>query len=180
MQSDKKIRAAAVSCAFCGGQIQNIRQKYCSKRCKNRANYIRRRAPQLEQGPPPTRICKHCRTSYSPAHGNAIKYCSAKCRRSAAEEKRQYKRNQAPVQADTVSDERTASEAQVPPVQSDFKAQFRSCLETLLQARKTARDTHIDSTKYKQELFTITQYLADGSPIQRERDAIQSIFQSLK
>ena len=154
-----------IKCAFCGEKqrIQNIQQKYCSKSCKNRAHYLRCRERMSEPGPETPLICQHCGKRYTPKHANAIRYCSGKCRRSAANERRREQRYQS-------------------HVQSAPKEHFHRCLKTVEQSRKDALSTTIDSNKYRTEIDTIEQYYAKNrsSLSQREFERVQDVFRSVK
>ena len=70
-----------ITCLVCGKQKRtlNIRQRYCSESCKNRANYHRRRDRGQTKRPEPQR-CNHCHEKYVPTRGNVSKYCGETCR----------------------------------------------------------------------------------------------------
>lgn len=150
-----------IRCAECGKKHRtlNIQKTYCSAKCKNRANYLRRR----DRLPgPTTRFCQHCGKQYQPAHGNAKKYCTPECRKNAACSRRLKQGNQLQAQAS--------------------KEQFNQCLELLWKARIDAMDLNIHRAVYRTELDIITEYYAVHKSLLTEREyyRVQEVFNSVK
>ena len=167
-----------IECVVCGKKKRttNIQQIYCSPNCKDRASYIRRKA-KAPQPPIELRTCEHCQKRYQPAHGNALKYCTAKCRKRAAKQRQQNRREQ----ARQVLEEQRLQQEQEQLQQELSEERFYSCLEQLREVRKRSPNLKIDGHRYSKEIEIVTAYNADHRYDLSEGDdwRVQQIFKSI-
>ena len=136
--------AMQLTCAECGKKkpTVNIQKRYCSPRCKNRANYQRR---LKRTNAVPTLTCTYCGEPYQPAHGNSKRYCTTECRKNASIARRL---NQEAIEV---------KEAAQSQAHAD-KADFDRCLKILWTARQQDWNGKIDKSKYGSEYATIEAY----------------------
>ena len=160
--------AMQLTCAECGKKKRtlNIQKRYCSPRCKNRADYQRR---LKRTNAVPTLTCAYCGEQYQPAHLNSKRYCTAECRNNASIARRLNRR------------EVTVKQASQSQAHAD-KAEFDRCLEVLLQARHDDMGLKIDKSKYAAEYAIVKAYYNQhqrniyGSVYNR----VQTIFDSIQ
>ena len=168
-----------ITCVVCGKKkrTHNIQQRYCSRNCRNRASYIHRKEKTPQQ-PIELRTCEHCGKRYQPVHGNAVKYCTAVCRKRAAKQRLHQQR----AQVRQVLEEQRLQQEQQRLEQELSEEQFYSCLEQLWEVRKhPLNDLKIDGNRYSQEIAIITAYNADHRHELSEGDdfRVQQIFKSI-
>lgn len=74
-----------VKCPICGNEFTKTTQtqKYCSRKCKSRSVYLRKK----QQRPVETKNCLVCGKPFVPGSA-AAKYCSDECRAFAAKKRR--------------------------------------------------------------------------------------------
>ena len=154
--------AMQITCLECGKKKRtlNIQKRYCSTRCKNRADYHRRlkRTNAVRGSLVNPLTCQHCGEPYQPAHLNSKRYCTPECRNNASIARRLNRR------------EVTVKEASQSQAHAD-KAEFDRCLEVLWQARKDNMDFKIDKSKYGSECATIEAYYN-----QHQRNISSSVY----
>lgn len=142
-----------ITCVVCGKQKRtlNIRQRYCSESCKNRANYHRRRdRGQVKQPEPEPQKCEQCHKEYIPTRGNVSKYCGEACRESASKLRQQ----------------------------KGTKGAFDESLNRLLRAIK--EEFGIDRDEYREDIEIVENYDRKNraSLSQVEQDQVQKIYKS--
>ena len=157
------------TCAHCKKRRRrlNIQQKYCSKDCRNAAAYRRGiqggTARQAQQ-------CDHCGRRYTPKHGNALSYCSKKCRQSASNQRRKAR-------LDLIAAEQAAEQARIEAKQQDID----HCIKTLQQARRANLNTStISRSRYSAEIDTLSLFIREGHPTQKQWNAIQDLIKSVR
>ena len=147
----------------------NIQQKYCSKPCKNAAAY--RRSVQHGDGTAtPPQQCSLCGRRYTPKHGNALIYCSKRCRTAASNQRRKAK-------SDLIAAEQAAEQAHIEAKQQDID----HCIKTLQQARRANLETStISRSRYSAEIETISLFIRQGNPTPGQWNAIQDLIKSVR
>jgi len=146
----------------------NIQKKYCSRRCKNAANY-RRSVQQAGGTAQQDRQCQKCGSRYTPKHGNAVRYCSKKCRQSASNQRRKAK-------LDLIKASEAAEQARIEAKQQDID----HCIKTLQEARRANLDTStINRHRYSAEIATLGSFIREGNPTQAQQNVIQDLFRSV-
>ena len=147
----------------------NIQQKYCSKPCKNAAAY-RRSVQHADGTATPPQQCSLCGRRYTPKHGNALIYCSKRCRTAASNQRRKAK-------SDLIAAEQAAEQAHIEAKQQDID----HCIATLKAARKADIDTsRIDRIRYSEELDTLSRFMQEGNPTQVQLNVIQDLIKSVR
>ena len=76
-----------ITCPTCQKKVnvRNMRQKYCSERCKRRAYY---QDKHDEDKPPQLRWCVECKKRRFKTRHSLRRYCSRKCQNKAAQRRR--------------------------------------------------------------------------------------------
>ena len=161
--------AMQLTCAECGKQKRtlNIQKRYCSPRCKNRADYQRRL--KRKGIAVPTLSCAYCGEQYQPAHLNSKRYCTPQCRKNASIAKRL---NQQAIEVKAASQSKAHADRQ----------RFTQCLELLWQARHDDMGLKISGSVYREQLDFIADYNAIHRPsfTAQEEYRVQEIFRSVR
>ena len=143
----------------------NIQQHYCSPYCKNAAAYRRGVQDGTAQQ---DRQCEHCGRDYTPKHGNALRYCSKKCRTAASNQRRKAK-------LDKIKAERASKQAAIEAQARDID----HCIKTLQAAQHADPNEKIDGHKYSAEFDTLAEFIK-GKTTQLQWDTIQDLFRSAR